>query len=95
MSKAKNTEGKVPSTKIAPPTVIKCTKTQRELFIMKRDAANAGIKIIVDEYNKQSSENLGKIVDAFIEELKIDVENENWSFDAQSVQFTKQEKKGK
>ena len=95
MSKDKKGKGNVPETKVSPPTVIKCTKTQRELFIMKRDAANAGIKIIVDEYNKQSSENLGKVVDDFIEELKIDVENENWSFDAQSVTFTRQEKKGK
>lgn len=89
MSQKKNTEGKVLPTKVAPPTTIKCTKTQRELFATKRNAYNDDLKIIIDIFNKVSSERLGIIVDNFIEELKIDIVNENWQFDANAMQFTK------
>lgn len=83
----------VPSTKVEPPKTIKLTKTQRELFITKRNAHNEGLKVTIDEYNKLSSEILGKLVDDFIVELNIDVIGENWSFDANTMQFEKQEKK--
>ena len=93
MSKDTKGKGKVPETKIAPPTTIKCTKTQRELFTTKRNGYNEDMKIIIDIFNKVTSERLGIIVDNFIEELKIDIIAENWSFDANSMQFTKAEKK--
>ena len=92
MSQKKNTEGKVPPTKVAPPTTIKLNKTQRELFATKRNQFNEDMKTVVDTFNKLSSEILGKLVDNFIEELEIDVINENWSFDQNAMQFTKQEK---
>ena len=81
--------GKVPATKIAPPTTIKLTKTQRELFVTKKNQFNEDMKAVIDLYNKPTSEILGKLVDNFIEELKIDIIAENWSFDANSMQFTK------
>ena len=93
MSKDTKGKGKVPETKIAPPTTIKLNKTQRELFATKRNQFNEDMKVVIDTFNKLSSEILGKLVDTFIEELKIDIVNENWSFDANALQFTKQEKK--
>ena len=94
MSKKKNTKGNVPSTKVEAPKVIKLTKTQRELFVTKRNAGNESLNVIVGEVNKHITENLSKIVDTFIEELKIDV-NEDWLFDANTLQFTKQDKRPK
>lgn len=93
MTKKKNTTGKVPETKVAPPTTIKLTKTQRELFVTKRNQFNEDMKAIIDLFNKPTSEILGKLVDNFIEELKINVIDENWSFSADTLQFTKTEKK--
>ena len=87
------TKPKVPPTKVAPPTTVKLTKTQRELFITKRNTSNEGLQAVINEFNKLNSEILGKLVDNFIEELKIDVVNEDWSFDANSMQFSKAEKK--
>ena len=87
------TKPKVPPTKIDPPTTIKLTKTQRELFVTKRTNGNNSLKIIVDEFNKQLGENLGKLVDVFIEELKIDVAGEDWDFDPNTLQFNRREKK--
>ena len=89
MSKDTKGKGKVPETKVEAPTIIKCTKTQRELFTTKRNGYNEDVKIIIDIFNKVTSERLGIIVDNFIEELKIDVVNEDWSFDQNSIQFTK------
>ena len=89
----KNTNGKVPETKVKPPTTIKLNKTQRELFATKRNQFNEDMKTVIDTFNKLSSEILGKLVDNFIEELSIDVVNQNWSFDANSMQFSKTEKK--
>ena len=85
MSQKKNIEGKVPPTKVDKPTTIKLNKTQRELFATKRNQFNEGMKAVIDEYNKLSSEILGKLVDNFIEELGIDVQNEDWSFDANAL----------
>ncbi len=93
MSKSKNTTGKVPETKIAPPTTIKCTKTQRELFVTKRNQYNEDIRAIMELCNKPVAENLGKIMDTFIEELGINIVDENWSFDANSLTFTREKKK--
>ena len=93
MSKDTKGKGKVPETKILPPTTKKLNKTQRELFATKRNQFNEDMKIVIDTFNKLSSEILGKLVDNFIEELEIDIVNENWSFDANSMQFTKTEKK--
>lgn len=93
MSKAKNTTGKVPETKVEAPTIIKLTKTQRELFVTKRNQANEGVQIIVGEYNKLSAEILGKLVGNFIEELGINIVDETWSFDANSMTFTREKKK--
>lgn len=86
---SKDKAGKVPDTKIAPPTTIKLTKTQRELFVTKRNQFNEDMKTVIDTFNKLSSEILGKLVDNFIEELKIDIVGENWSFDQNAMQFTK------
>ena len=86
---------KVPPTKIAPPTTIKLNKTQRELFATKRNQFNEDMKTVIDTFNKLSSEILGKLVDNFIEELEIDVQNEDWSFDANTLQFSKTVKAGK
>ena len=93
MSKDTKGKGKVPETKIAPPTTVKLNKTQRELFATKRNQFNEDMKTVIDTFNKLSSEILGKLVDNFIEELQIDVQTEDWSFDANSMQFTKTEKK--
>lgn len=93
MSKDTKGKGNVPETKV-PPTTVKLTKTQRELFATKRNGFNEGIQAIAIEYNKLSAEILGKLVDNFIEELKIDVQNENWEFDANNMQFTRQVKQG-
>jgi hypothetical protein len=95
MSKKKNTEGKVPVTKVEKPTTVKLNKTQRELFVTKRNQFNEGVQAVVGEYNKLSSEILGKLVDNFIEELGINIVEENWSFDANSMQFTKEKEKEK
>lgn len=93
MSKRKNVSGKVPETEIKAPTTIKLTKTQRELFVTKRNQFNEDMKAMIDLFNKPTSEILGKLVDNFIEELKINVIDENWSFSADTLQFTKTEKK--
>ena len=93
MSKTKNTKGKVPETKVEKPTTVKLNKTQRELFVTKRNQFNEGAQAIMGEYNKLSSEILGKLVDNFIEELKIDVQNEDWEFNANALQFNKVKKK--
>ena len=93
MSKAKNTTGKVPETKVEAPTTIKLNKTQRELFVTKRNQFNEDMKAMIDLFNKPTSEILGKLVDNFIEELKIDIVSENWSFDANTLAFKKEEKK--
>ena len=89
---SKNTKGKggVPETKIPPPTTVKLNKTQRELFVTKRNQFNEGVQSVVAEYNKLSSEILGKLVDTFIEELSIDIIGENWSFDANTLAFKKE-----
>lgn len=92
-SKKKNTAGKVPATKIEPPTTIKLTKTQRELFVTKRAAGNKSLNIIADEFNKQVGENLGKLIDTFAEELGIDIAGEDWDFSPTTLQFEKREKK--
>jgi hypothetical protein len=93
MSKVKNTTGKVPETKVEKLTTVKLNKTQRELFVTKRNQFNEGAQAVMGEYNKLSSEILGKLVDNFIEELKIDVQNEDWEFNANALQFNKVEKK--
>ena len=93
MSQKKNTEGKVPSTKVLPPTTVRWTKTQRELFTTKRNQLNADAQTVIDVLNKSSSEILGKIVDTFAEELKIDTVNENWDVEGNTMQFVKKEKK--
>lgn len=90
MSQKKNTEGKVPETKVTPPTTIPLTKTQRELFITKRNQYNEDLKAMIELHNKPVTENLGKLVDTFIEELGIDVANQNWSFDANTLNFKKE-----
>jgi len=84
---------KVPSTKVDKPTTIKLNKSQRELFVTKRNQLNDSLKRVVDEFNKLSSEILGKLVDTFIEELEIDIVGEDWSFDANAMQFSKTGKK--
>lgn len=93
MSKDTKGKGKVPETKVEAPTTIKLNKTQRELFATKRNQFNEDMKTVIDTFNKLSSEILSKLVDNFIEELEIDIVGENWSFDANSMQFTKTEKK--
>lgn len=93
MSTKKNTAGKVPATKIDPPTTIKLTKTQKELFVTKRTAANKSLNIIVDEFNRQVGENLGKLIETFGEELEIDTINEDWDFVPDKLEFKKREKK--
>ena len=89
MSKDTKGKGRVPETKIAPPTTIKLTKTQRELFIKHREEIG---KLITDLQNYLTQHTLSKDVDNFIEELKIDVQNEDWSFDANAMLFRKVEK---
>lgn len=84
---------KVPPTKVSPPTTIRCTKTQRELFNTKRSQLNEDAKVVIDIFNRQSSERLGIIVDNFIEELGIDIVGENWKFDPNAMQFSKEERK--
>ena len=86
MSKAK-TDGKVPSTTVAPPKTINCTKTQKELFQTRQRQGQEGGQVIMGKYNEQLSINLGKLIDDFILELKIDTEQENWTFDADKMQF--------
>lgn len=93
MSQKKNTDGKVPSTKVKEKAVIKLTKTQKELFSTRQSEANASIQVIVGEFNKQHSIVLSKLIDDFILELKIDTEKEDWTFDARKLNFTKTEKK--
>lgn len=93
MSKKKNTEGGVPPTKVESPKVIKLNKTQRELFVTKRNQFNEDMKTVIDTFNKLSSEILGKLVDNFIEELGVDIVGEKWSFDANALEFKKSEKK--
>ena len=90
---SKDKAGKVPETTVKPPTTIKLNKTQRELFATKRNQFNEDMKTVIDTFNKLSSEILGKLVDNFIEELGIDIVKETWAFDANSMQFTKTEKK--
>jgi len=80
MSQKKNTTSKVPATKVEGPKTVKLTKSQRELFTMKRDLSN---------------KMLGDIVEIFVEELKIDVVKENWRFDPDSLQFVKLNKEEK
>ena len=80
---------KVPPTKVAPPTTIKCTKTQRELFVNNRNQLNEDAQTVLAVLNKNSSEILGKMVDNFYEELGIDIVIENWEFDANAVLFRK------
>ena len=89
MSKDTKGKGNVPETKVEKPTTVKLNKTQRELFVTKRNQFNEGAQAVMGEYNKLSSEILGKLVDNFIEELKIDVQNEDWEFNANALQFTK------
>ena len=93
MSKDTKGKGKVPETKVEAPTTIKLNKTQRELFATKRNQFNEGMKAVIDEYNKLSSEIPGKLVDNFIEELEIDIVGENWQFDANAMAFTRNDKK--
>ena len=89
----KKTTGKVLPTKIAPPKTVRLTKTQRELYLTKRNSHRDGMKIIIDEYSKLSEENLGKTAETFAEELKIDIINEAWRWDANTLQFIKEEEK--
>lgn len=93
MSKDTKGTGGVPETKIPPPTVKKLNKTQKELFVTKRNAFNESLRNVMEEFNKLSSEVLGKLVDNFIEELEIDIQGEDWSFDANALEFKKSEKK--
>jgi len=90
MSQKKNTEGKVPPTKVAPPTTIKCTKTQRELYIKHKEEI---AEILGNLQNVLIKYILAKDADNFVEELNLDVQNEDWSFDQNALQFTKTEKK--
>lgn len=89
----KNTTGKVPATKVEKLKTIKLTKSMKELFIARQVEANDSLKIIVAEFNKQHGLVLSKLVDDFILELKIDVENEEWAFDAKTMSFTRKVKK--
>lgn len=93
MSKDTKGKGKVPPTKIAPPTTKKLTKTQRELFVTKKKEHNEGIQVIIDKYSKLSAEIFDKLFIVFAEELGIDIVGENWDFDHNTFQFKKKEKK--
>lgn len=88
--KKKNTTGKVPETKIAPAKVVKCTKSQRELLNAKKNQYNEGMRKIIDEYSKVTSERMTSIIEGFGEELGIDIVGENWRFDERTMQFIKQ-----
>ena len=93
MTKKKNTDGKVPETKVAPPKVYKCTKIQRQLFKTKRGQYNEGIRNIIDEYGKVTSDRMTLMIEGFAEELGIEYTVENWNFDERTMQFTKTEEK--
>ena len=85
--------GKVPETKIAPPTTKKLTKSQEELYVTKRKEHNDGIQLIIDKYSKLSAEIFDKLLKVFAEELGVDIVGENWDFDHNTFQFAKKEKK--
>ncbi len=91
MSKAKNTTGNVPETKVAPPKVYKCTKSQCQLFNTKKGQYNEGIRSIIDEYSKVTSERMTLMLEGFAEELGIDYTIESWNFDERTMQFSKKE----
>ena len=93
MSQKKNITGKVPETKVAPPRVYKCTKSQRQLFKTKRGQYNEGIRNIIDEYGKVTSDRMTLMIEGFAEELGIEYTVENWKFDERTMQFTKAEEK--
>lgn len=92
MSKDTKGKGGVPETKVEKPTTIPLTKTQRELFITKRNQYNEDLKAMIELHNKPVTENLGKLVDTFIEELSINIIDENWSFDANTLLFRREKK---
>jgi len=92
MSQKKNTTGKVIKTKIEGPKTVKLTKSQRDLFTTKRAAFNESLESIGGEFNKLTGEILGKMIDTFIEELKIDTVKEDWRFNANALQFDKVDK---
>jgi len=89
--KKKNTDGKVPETKVAPPKVYKCTKSQRQLFNTKKVQYNEGIRNIIDEYQKVTSERMTLMIEGFAEEMGIDYAIEEWDFDERTMQFSKKE----
>jgi len=89
MTQQKKGKQKVPPTKLDEPSVINLTKTQKELFNTKRNEINEKAGAIM---NYMSQEILGKLVDQFIVELNIDVENQDWQFDARLLRFNKVEK---
>jgi len=91
MSQKKNTKSKVPATKVEGPKTVKLTKSQKDLFTTKRATFNESLESIGAEFNKLTGEILGKMIDTFIEELKIDVVKENWRFNANALQFDKVE----
>lgn len=89
--KKKNIDGKVPETKIAPQKVFKCTKSQRELYNTKKSQYNEGIRSIIDEYSKVTSERMTLMLESFAEELGINYVTEEWNFDERTMQFSKKE----
>lgn len=92
-SKKKDTKSKVPETKAAPPKVYKCTKSQRELYNTKKSQYNAGMRGIIDEYSKVTSERMTLMIESFAEEMGIDYVVDSWDFDERTMQFSKKEAK--
>ena len=92
-SKKKKTTGKVPETKVAPPKVYKCTKIQRQLFNTKKGQYNEGIRNIIDEYSKVTSDRMTLMIEDFAEELGVEHTIEDWNFNERTMQFTKKEEK--
>ena len=84
------TKQKVPETKVESPKVISLTKTQRELFLTDRNE----ITRLVGQLNQfMINRILASRVDQFIEELKINIQDEDWDFDAEKLRFTRRERK--
>ena len=85
-----STKSKVPATKVPKKKVVKLTKTQRTLFIKLRN----DISKMINDLNQFCVINmLSPKMDDFIVELGLDVAEENWQFNADTLEFTKQEKK--
>jgi len=93
MPKKKVNPKTIPETKIPEKKTIPLTKSQKVLFITRRDEGNKGVQAILEAYNVQLSKNLGRLVDDFIAELNIDTVNEDWRFNANTFNFTKTKSK--